>query len=694
MLLLLMVLSNLPLLPCASAATTEDPSIKLALSKDAYWYKPEATARLNVTLINLTGNDLNNVSIRVKIHAPDKYRSDLDYTLKNKPTKNYRLNKLLKQDEVLKPGNNRYELDLLIPSWFSDGVYPLTLEALESNKVETSVVTQLIVMAGLNPEKQAPLKLATVFDISGKPNFNPDGSIINMDLVKECSAGDKEDCWIATFIEELARHENFRCGIALSPLLLEEMKEMSGGFTLEKGGKKKEYGGDSGESSSIANAISDLGTMAADKRFQFLDTPYAYPNLEQLSELGWTEDCSDQIAKGREVYKEVLETEIGEDYFFPPALMLNSRSIQGLEDAVGKYLVLSPKLLERNDKGNRLEKGMTLSNPVDIQVGNDKSGATAVFTDRRLEELIENVQTSEDSHGVTQLILAELTNLFLERPAALRSCVMLWPNYWRPSNSVTREVISAISNVPWLQSSTVEDCFSQVAPIEDVSLEIPEPTAGPDSYYTDVKKARDALVNYSDITFPDNPFIPILTRDLYVSESAIWEEYSSKREGLKYSAHVKSTIEGELSKIVIPVSATITLTSGQGDVPISVVNGTDYKLKTVLKFQSNGLSFPEGDSKKAVLEPKENLFEIAVKAEKDGRVPLSATLEGQGLIIDNVTFSVLTSTFNTFAIILVSGLLGLIGLIWIIKIFAKRRVGKHKKRQLKGTDREEDEKGS
>ncbi|MBN2168339.1 MAG: hypothetical protein JW738_03775 [Actinobacteria bacterium] len=694
-LLCVLLLGDLPMIQSASAAQSETPSIKMTLSKDAYWYKPGSVVRLNVTLINATEGNLDEVSIRVKVHAPDKYRSDMDNTLKNKPIKNYRINKLMKKDETLKPGDNKFDLDLLIPtSWFSDGVYPLTVETLESNKVESSVVTQLIIMSGFNPEKQVPLKLATVFDVSGKPNRYPDGFFVDTDLAKDCSTNDKEECWTSTVVEELTKRENFRCAIALSPLILEEMDEMSDGFTVEKKGKKKEYEGDSNESSFTSNAISDLSAMAADDRFQFLDTPYAYPNLEKLSQMGWSEDSSDQIVKGRETYNDVLGTAIGEDYFFPPALMLNSNAISELKDVVGKHLVLSPKLLERNDKGKRLEKGMTLSNPVDIQVGDDGSGATAIFSDRRLEELIESIQSSDDVHGVTQLILAELTNLFLERPASMRSCVMLWPNYWRPSNSVTREVISTISNVPWLQTSTLEDCFTEVKPIENASLEIPAPDTKPGSYYTDVNTARDSLTDYSNITFPDNPFTPILTDDLYVSESTIWEEYGSKAEGLKYSSYVKFTVEEELDKIIIPVSAAITLTSGEGDVPISVVNGTNYKVKAVLKFQSNGLSFPEGDSKKAVLEPKENLFEIAVKAEKDGRVPLSATLEGQGLIIDNVTFSVLTSTFNTFAIILVSGLLGLIGLIWAIKIFTKRRVGKHKRRQLMGAEQEEDEEGS
>lgn len=689
MLLCIMIFTYLPSAPTATAASSDSSTIRMTLSKDAYWYKPGATVRLNVTLINLTDKELENVSIRVKVHAPDNYRSDMDNTLKKKPVKNYRINKILERNDVLEPGDNKYKLNLSIPStWFSDGVYPLTVEAIKSNKVETSEVTQLIIMSGLEPEKQVPLKLVTVFDMAETPNRNPNGLFSSTSLAKECSRN-KDNCWITTVIEELTKRENYKCAVAMSPLLLEEMEDMSNGFSVETKEGDKEYKNDSNESSFTANAISELGAIALDPRFQFLDTPYAYPDLEKLSQMGWVEDSSSQIEQGRDLSSEILKTDISEDYFFPPMMMINSTTLEELEDDIGRYLVISPKVLERNDKGKRLEKGLTLSNPVDIEVGEDKAGATAIFSDRRLEELIARVQSSEDSHGVTQLILAELTNLFLERPAMTRSCVMLWPSWWRPTTAVTSEVISAISNAPWLQTSTLEECFAEVEPLEDVSYEIPEPQTGPGSYYTDVGKARNSYIDFSNVTFPDNPYIKLLTQDLFISESSLWEESDSIAEGLKYADYVKSTVSEELKKIVIPVSPTITLTSGEGDIPISVVNGTGYQVKTVLRFQSNGLSFPDGSVLETVLEPKENFFEVSVKAEKDGRVPLSATLEGQDFIIDHATFSVLTSTFNSFAMALVGGLLGLIALIWIAKYYTKRRVGKHKKRQLKEGEREE-----
>jgi hypothetical protein len=148
-------------------------------------------------------------------------------------------------------------------------------------------------------------------------------------------------------------------------------------------------------------------------------------------------------------------------------------------------------------------------------------------------------------------------------------------------------------------------------------------------------------------------------------------------------------VAGELSKVELPAMGSITLTSSKAKIPLSIVNGTGYRIKAVLKFSSNGLSFPSGNEQKVLLEPKENLFEIPVKVKKKARVRFSARLEADSLTLGEVEFSVLTSRFNTFAVALVGSLLVLIGIFWAAKIYSRRKVGKHKKYQLQEANKEQ-----
>lgn len=684
--LCLLVLINSPF-PAAAAPVENEPQVSSSLSQNSYWYKPGNTVKFELTVVNNSKTLLKNISIRVKVHSPNKTRADLDAYMKGKPVKSYKINQTLKKNATLKPGRNLFKLEFIIPSsWTTNGVYPVSAETLRSENVEATALTQLIVMSGLDPEKQMPLKVATMFDVSDRAYRNPEGLFTNTDLAKECTSDGKDSGWIASLNDVLAGEENFRATVAVSPLLLEEMEDMADGFTVKKGEKVKEYKVESKQAAEASDAVTDMGALAVNPRFQFCALPYAYPDLEVLSAMGWTKDATSQIKKGRDTCKRVLKTALKTETFIPPLLKMNSKVAGELNGDIGEFILLSPQLLNRSKKGQKLAEGLTLSNPVEIDTGKSEPGATAIFTDLRMENLLVKLSSCKDAQLVAQVILAELTNLYLERPAKLRVCAIYWPNWWRPSKEVLDEVIKAISTVPWLQAATLNDCFFSVPPLEEVSLEIPGLTPEEEGNSSQVRKARNAVQGYSEITFRDNPIMPILQRNLYISESAVWKEFDIEEEGLEYPAYIKSTIDGELAKIAIPETGTITLTSGRGDIPVSIINGTGYRVKTVLKFESNGLAFPEGKSLKATLEPKENLFEIPVKAEKGGRVNLSATLEGEDFVIDDVTFSVITSTFNTFAIFFVGGLMGIIGLTWVVKIYTKRRVGKHKKRQLQESD--------
>jgi hypothetical protein len=126
----------------------------------------------------------------------------------------------------------------------------------------------------------------------------------------------------------------------------------------------------------------------------------------------------------------------------------------------------------------------------------------------------------------------------------------------------------------------------------------------------------------------------------------------------------------------------VTVTSTKADIPISIVNSTGYRIRAVLKLTGEGLTFPTGESKNVLLEPKENLLEVPVKVRSQGPVRFSARLQVDNLTLGELSVNIITGRFNTFAILLVGGLLALIGAIWISRIISRRKVGKHKKRQL------------
>ncbi len=671
----------------AALAPAQSQQVRIAISKDAFWYRPGDTAKLRLTLDNLTRQTLKGVSVRVRIHARTALRASLDSSFEVGPAKSY------KQTDTFGPltlssGNNSFEFELeLKASRFTNGVYPMTVEVVRSGNVVSNANSELVVMSVSETQPpQSPLRLSLVFDTLEPAHRDPTGVFSSDELATECSSAGKSPGWYPTLLEEMEKWQSMRFSLSLSPMLFEDMLAMSNGYLVKRGKQEQKVAPDSAQATSAGAVLNGFRKLVQSDRYQLLPEPYASPDLETLVSLRWRSDAVDQLNRGRRQLEEILVSDLSNEYSSPPGLKANSRVISELGDDMGRNLVLSARLLERSREGRKLTEGATLGSPVSIDGRTGDGKELALFADARMQELLKRVNPSEDPHGVAQVILAELTNLYLERPAAQRACVVVAPGWWHPSKDVLDELMRALSGAPWLKSVTLADCFKSLRPASETTLKIPEPEPGqvPNEYFQQVGLARNKYDDFHTMVVPGNPLPALLQRDVYSSESDVWSEWDIKAQGLGYATFVSSTVDGELAKVDMPAVGSITLTSSKAKIPLSVVNGTGYRIKAVLQCSSNGLTFPEGDEQKVLLEPKENLLEIPVKVRKKGRVRFSARLKAEDLTIGELNFSVLTSRFNTFAILLVGGLLALIGVVWASRIISRRKVGKHKRRQLKG----------
>lgn len=675
----------------AVVAAGQPESLRVAFSKDAYWYKPADKVQMRVTLDNPTRQAMEDVSIKVRVHTPNTTRSDLDACFSGKPRKSYR------QTETYGPyalhsGNNGFNLELeLGSSRYSNGVYPLTVEVARSGAVMSSVVSELVIMSFEESEKLVPLKLSWVFDTLEPPHRDPGGNFKNEALARECDPSGKNPGWYPTLLGALEKWQDLRFSLALSPMLLEDMQAMTGGYVVKSGEKARNVRPDSRQAANASAVLIGLGRLPQSARHQLLPEPYASCDLEELISLGWREDARQQLSRGHKLLEEILDITLSRQFACPPGLNANSSVLAELKNELGQFLVLSPRLLERSREGRKLLQGMTLGSPVFIKGAGDERKDLALFADARMQRLLERISASGDPHGVAQCIISELTSLYLEQPAKLRACAVVAPGSWHPSRDVLDEVMRALNGTPWLSTVTLEESMVAVPPTGEAPLKIPGPEKkeSADEYWKQVGAARDNYAAFRDVVLPDNPFLAPLQRDVYVSESVVWRQWDRLDGGLEYAGFVDSTVAGELSKVDMPAISSITLTSGSAKVPLSVVNGTGYRIKALLKYSSNGLTFPAGAEQKVLLEPKENLLEIPVKVRKKGRVHLSVRLEAEGFSLGELDFTVLTSRFNAFAIVVVGSLLALIGIVWAARVIARRKVGKHKKQQLKEATKEQ-----
>lgn len=682
----LICLSFSLLLPARiSLVATANPDRKalyISLSKDSYWYQEGQTAHLDVTLDNRSGQSLKSVDIVAKMHPPNKTRESYDLRLDGK-LKTYTHSKKLARNLSLRKGSNKLRLDFpLDGTGLGRGVNPLTLEVVKSGSTLCSGVTDIVVMSPSDfSAPMSPLKTSLIFDLSEPPHKDTNGAYTSDELSRECKKGSG---WYANLASELEARENMRISIALSPLLVEEMEEASRGYIVGKGKEKTRIASDSPSAKCVSSVIASFKRMAKNPRFQFLQIPWASPNLEQLVASGLAEDARAQLSLGRETLERVLGVSFTTNILYPPGLELSSRTIEALENEIGTFFLASPSLLGRTRKGEMLARGLTVSNPVWVEYGEGKKQMLGIFSDQRLEELLERLAKSDDPHGVAQCILSELTNLYLERPASPRGCAIVWPSNWRPPKGVLEEVMEAISGCPWLLTTTAEELFSTVPAIEEAKIEIPQRESEKEErgYFANVKKTNVRLREFSRLPVKGAPILERLYKELYVSESDIWRQWGREKAGLAYAEAVLQTIEDELEKIDMPDIGAMTLTSKSAEIPLTITNRTDYKIRVRLQVYSDDFSFPKGRSMDLVLDPRENLIEIPVVAKREGRLRFSATLFGGREALSSLEIAIKTGGFNTFGAIFVGAILGIIAAIWTTKVFAMRRAGKHKKHKI------------
>ena len=689
-LVIALVVAAQPLLlleAAAGAPGDKTADVRVALTKDAYWYQPGGVVQMVVTLDDRSRQPTRGVDLRLRIHSRNTSRSDLDDTFNGKPVKSYRQTTVLGRDLTLQPGNNTFSYAVPLESGrFQDGVYPLTIEAVKGSMTIASIISELVIFSTKGRTAVTPLNLSIVFDTLEPPNRAPDGTFVNDQLAAECSQSDKNPGWYSNLLWLTDKYPGASLTFSMSPMLTEGLSNMSGGYTLKADEGVKRLGPESRQAVDAAATLSGLRRIAQLPQYEITPAPYASPDLESLVSLQWTGDARDQIVAGRNMLEKNLDTAVGDEFACPPGLLSNSRVLRALGPQAGQFMLLSSSVLERTSKGKKVLRGLTLGQPVNLAGEKNGGKAQALFEDARLRSLFDRVASSADPGGVAQCILSELMNLYLERPDSVRACAALWPSTWRPSRQVLDEVMKAVTGAPWLKTATFAQSIMNVPSLDNDPLEVAEPGAPSADYFTQIGRARDQYRGFKSMVTKANPLLDPLARSLAYSESDVWRQYDRQIEGLSYATWVTGTVGDEVAKVQVPRTGTFSITSPDKTISLSIVNGTSYKINATLTLVSNGLSFPSGNVQKVRLEPKENVLEIPVTVKKQGRVRFLARLQTKDFILGEVDSSVLTSRFNTFAIMVVGGLLLLIGALWIRQGAASRRAGKHRRGKIRNCE--------
>ncbi len=309
--------------------------------------------------------------------------------------------------------------------------------------------------------------------------------------------------------------------------------------------------------------------------------------------------------------------------------------------------------------------------------GQDLLGAAA---DTWLAGMITAIDTARQPQPAAQAVLADLATGFFDRPTLARGSVVVLPDRWAPSSSVSDHLFAMLRTAEIVQPRDIETWFATVArsspegearaesatfgPLRRTMVSVTGPDIGDHAAALDV--ARRSLESYAALFAPAAPS-PLDTIDellLAASDVALTSTERARYvdAALEFVSRSIRTPDGRIG-IVVPESERITLTSRRETIRLEVENRLSTRAVVRIDLRSEKLSFPNGTSLLTTLEPGPNTIEVdvAVKASGDslleytvnaptgslgelakGKVQVrSIALSGLGLVLSIVAVAVL-----------------------------------------------------
>jgi hypothetical protein len=615
---LLVLLASLPLSP--AAAQPED-AVTLHLLSQTDWNGPiRDHRRLDVTVraVNRTAAPLADLSLSLSVYAPVRGRLEYEASLSDEATV-FLFGHSRTYGGTMDPGESR---DFVVGDPLEQllerdeaGVYPMTLE-LRSEEVPLAVVRSPIVF--VTPQDEVvPLAVAPTFVLGERLHEDPTGAF--EDRVLEAAVA--EDGSLRTLVQTLASTDGLAATVAVSPLLLRQLSDMTGGYRVV-GDNPGQVPAPGAGPRGAAATLDTLKQVLAGSSVELASYPFAAPSFPALAAGGLDSDIGRQLLRGDELTQKILGTAPDARFVRPPFGLLDAASIKALRGAVKDVV---PTLL--------MDAGTAIA-PEDSS-GNDFSPAATGRARSRGEEL-PAVLPNEDLHAVLDGIpddpvlrahaaIGELAVIYGERPGVNRAISVLFPETDPPEAAFVRPFLAALDSIPFLDSVAASELLRRVPPeavLPLVDKTVPHFTL---DYEEAIRGARDAIARYQSM-FPGEE----VRAAEFASHILLAESHQFVRDedaGRGFLDGVVAAVRERTSKIEAPPEGNLyTLPSRNERVPLQVRNLTGTTARVRITLISSALQFPDGASKQLTLEPGLNTQFFDVQARRGGKFPVDVVI--------------------------------------------------------------------
>ena len=651
-----------------------EEQVRLVLLSQSTSMTSERPLSIQVAAVNGTATRYSDLTLTVALSNPVGSRSEYEQALD--------AGSVSPLDAVprsvqgpLDPGATRafqpVELALGQLALADNALLPLTVELrADGGFTPLAVLRSAVVYIGEDPPK-VPLKVSVSFVIDESFRRRPDGVFLDDAVEASVSPGGRLDS-VVSVLEAVP----VPVTLVVSPLLLEQLREMADGYRILRGDTIEEVPADDPRARAAGGFVDRLTAIAHRVGTEVLALPYASPSVPAMIGAGLDDDLAEHIRRGREAVGSILGIETSTTLFRPPASVLTGETVEPLravlaEDGSTETLLLDAEVLEAPE-------GLVLSPPALARVGSEEAGLTAIAPDPLVEQRLNG--GDEDPRLAAMQALGELSALYFEQPSIDRGAAIVFGEDDSPDPELVETLLSGLSpepDVSWLQSvNATRVLFAEAGP-DDPDL-VERDIVGRDSvgsydgtFLLELGRGRDALAGLASVG-GSQELVDHIGRNTLLAES----RYLLPRDGLAaaYLRTVRGAVRAELSKVHPPNPSTITLTSRGGSVPVTLRSDAEYPVRVSLTLSSPRLRFLEGGTRVVTLDREQQAFVFPVRAQTTGRFPVEVRVATPtGMPIASSTIVIRSTAYNRIALVVTIGAALFLLAWWGRRLLPRRR---------------------
>ena len=654
----------------APAAAQDEPSVRLILTKQTSFGTPERPLRISVAVQNDTDQPLTGLAQTVAVNSAVPSRSDYDQALTGTPLSA----RLARTDPVpgsVAPG----ELQRLpamtlnlgdLAAIGADALYPVTVE-LQAEGLQVATLRTAFVFIEASPP--LPLLVSASFVLDAPIRLRPDGALLDDDLERQIVPGGRLDAMVGA----IADVPGVDITLVVSPLLLEQLQAMRDGYRRVAAAGTEEVAPNDPRATAAGALLDRIRDIARRPEAEVVPLPYASPSIPALVHAGLDDDLLRQIARSRQVVTTVTGVEPSTTVFRPPGSAVSASSVLPLAGVLGGQLGQIPALLLDADVLPP-PPPEPFTPPATAQIDMEATAVEAIVADPTVDARIRAVPG--DPILRAQRALGELAAIYFEQPGTSRGVSVIFGEDDAPEPGFLRTFLRGIrgtEEATWLAGATASRLLAEDQPdpgVRELAPTVrPSPLAG--TFTAEMAQSRDAVDALASMA--DQPeLVRELDRLLLLSESRYLARFPDVRFQLLGTA--RRTVATEFSKVRLPPSTSITLTSRTGRIPVTLRSEAGYPVQLQLSLRAPGLEVIGGPTRDISLSRPVQTFVFPARTQRTGRFPVTVRLgTPDGTPLADTEIVVRSTAYNRIALLITIGAAAFLAVWWGRRLLSRAK---------------------